>query len=94
MLDHAVVWAPEDIQSTARLAFAWLGVEADTPRAWFRKTATLARLLDLVEAHEEDRAVDLPLGAATWTNERVTEIVRRGRAWLEGLVGPPLSHHQ
>ena len=89
-LDRAALWRADELQSSARLARAWLGISAQDPRACFRKRLALARFLHL---HQERGfpwpAIEMP--GLSWGAERLARVAERAAAWLEGSGSKTLA---
>ena len=65
-----------ELQSTARLAAAWLAIDAEAPDG-FDKAIALARFVAL---HLRG-AVDLPIAGA-WSADRLADIADQAQRWL------------
>jgi hypothetical protein len=87
-IDIALVWEAHDLQSFARLADSYLregeiGMKGDR----FRKTLALVGFCELVDARNTMTRREVPLPRATWGDEKLTDIARRSRQWLEETFG-------
>lgn len=71
------VTVASELQSTARLAAAWLAVDADRARDRFDKAIALARFVELPSRD----AIELPIEAA-YQPERLADLLAQANHWL------------
>ncbi len=76
-----------ELQSLARRSEAYLQTEPENRHEHLQMLLNLARLIELNEQAPLSRPV-IPLGDATWSAERIADVVARARAWLDA-AGPP-----
>lgn len=81
-LDTPVVWSSFEVQSLARLAEAYLSIEATSPARRLRKLAALGRLVEHVDGTFPRDRLDLPIPTA-WAPPRIADVAARARAWLD-----------
>jgi len=85
-LDIAAVHASGEVQTSSRLAQAWLDVDDDLaqrdPVTWYRKSLALARAASLPADFASSITPHLPLGTDAWDSARVIEVAGRATAWL------------
>lgn len=77
VLRRRAVTRTGEIQSHARLASAWLAIDAETSAEQFDKAIALARFAVLAERHKRD----LPIPTA-WDNAIVAALAARAAEWL------------
>ena len=77
VMRRRVVTAHRELQSTARLAAAWLAVDPGCPNDRFSAAIALARFVGLA-AH---RPLDLPVEGA-WSRDQLTALAERAERWL------------
>ncbi len=82
ILEVDIVSFAEELQTRARLAEAWLAINAIDALTRIRKRVALSSFLaGMAERPEFQRR--LPLGAAGWDDTRLDEVARHARAWLD-----------
>jgi len=79
-LDQAVVWRADELQTTARLTEAWLGVDG----SGFRKWLGVAALGGARHRYAHREARNLPLPEGVWGSEKLDEVEKRAEGWLDG----------
>ncbi len=79
-LDHALVWRADELQSTARLTEACLGVEGDGFARWLG----VAALGGARHRYTHREARNLPMPEGAWGTEKLDEVEARATGWLEG----------
>jgi hypothetical protein len=89
-LDTPDVWATAERQSLARLTLAWLRRDAAGPRADAIRLLAAGRYLDELRSEHLGPPKNLHFPAA-WDSERLFEVGRMAKAWLEepGRTGEP-----
>jgi hypothetical protein len=77
-LRRRAVTQASELQSQARLAAAWLAVDAGPRYAMFDKAIALARFVALAA---REHAIDLPIAAA-WSRDRLAALADQAQHWL------------
>ena len=77
VMRRRAVTRSRELQSTARLAAAWLAIETHHPEDCFDKAIALARLAAFTTRHP----IDLPIPEA-WSAEQLTAVAGRAEQWL------------
>ncbi len=90
LLDVALVWKANELQSLARLSEAYLTLATETFDERLRKLTTLGTLLDC-HAQQGMLARNFASLPGAWSGERLDDTVARARAWLEAM-GAPAAH--
>ncbi len=86
-VDRWVVWHQAEPQSAGRLAAAYLELSVPDPGERFRKRLALA-LFEHARQAEERKLVNLFLPGLSWDEDRLTDVGRRARVWLEEDSSP------
>jgi hypothetical protein len=80
-LRRRAVTQASELQSTARLAAAWLAIDAGPRYAMFDKAIALARFVALAA---REHAIDLPIADA-WSRDRLAAVADLAQHWLAEL---------
>lgn len=82
-MDRPAVWRTRELQSTARLAEAFLAGPPPEDHGVLKMTVALAVFLDRHRLAEGRFRRELPIPGATWDRQTRDGLARRCRAWLE-----------
>ncbi len=86
-VDRRAVWHQAEPQSAGRLAAAYLELSVSDPGERFRKRLALALFKHARQAKKR-ALVNILLPGLSWDEDRLTEVGRRARAWLEEDSSP------
>lgn len=87
-IDVVALWEAQELQSFGRLAVAHLqeveqGVEGNP----FRRALALATYCELYATRMTMTRREVPLPRATWSSDKLADIDRRARQWLDNFFG-------
>jgi hypothetical protein len=79
VMRRRIVFRCGEVQTMARLATAWLGIDVQSPASRFDKAIALSRFVAVADR----RTRNLPIAGA-WGDERIAAAVADAEAWLDG----------
>jgi hypothetical protein len=90
ILDCPLIWEANELQSMARLAYAYVWEEEEGAACdRFRKALALLTMCERLDAKNTINQREMPLPRATWSAEQMSAVAENARAWVKNALTLP-----